>query len=203
MSLEEWQAWKLGASIVWGSISNIEPSTPTTQGTREGCYHPSLWQGKKQKQAIGGLCEPLTNFTQLKYFIELEWVNKVAKMSSDVLVKRLLCYAKEMLLSIMVQSAWWTMTINIVSSTTVLSVDNSAVTWIFLSLLYLDFIAIEILHPTAEYTTEIMMCISCIIMAHHLHTHTHSFILVPLTGIDVETLGGGVNMDNILCNIVL
>lgn len=42
------------------------------------------------------------------------------------------------------------MTINIVPSTTVLSVDNGAVIWILLSLDNLDFIAIKILEPTAK-----------------------------------------------------
>lgn len=57
----------------------------------------------------------------------------------------------------MVQSAWGTMTINIVSSITVLSVDNSAVIWILFSLDNLDFlsyyyITTKILDPTAEKT---------------------------------------------------
>lgn len=47
------------------------------------------------------------------------------------------------------------MTINIVPSTTVLSVDNSAVIWILLSLDNLDFIAIKILDPTGFHKKQI------------------------------------------------
>lgn len=50
----------------------------------------------------------------------------------------------------MQKSARWTVTINIVSCLTVLSVHNSAVIWTLLSPDNLDFIAIEILDPTVK-----------------------------------------------------
>lgn len=117
-SLVEWQAWKLGTSVVWGRTSNMEPSTPITD--------------KKTKARDPRLCETFFFwFCSITYCIELERVNKVAKKKGDGAVKGELCYAKEMLLwlplQIMVRSAHWTMTINIVSSVTVLSGDNSAV----------------------------------------------------------------------------
>lgn len=48
----------------------------------------------------------------------------------------------------MVQSARWTMTINIVSSITALSVDNSAAIWILPGQDNLDFTVIKVVDPT-------------------------------------------------------
>lgn len=141
-SVTGWEARSLcclGQGLKYGAIHSCNTGRRGTLLSKlevlktKACYHTVVWI--------------------ILFMIEVEGVNKVAKTREDAAVKGELCYAKEMLWRFphADNSVQWTMTINIVSSITVLSVYNSAVIWILLSLNWkLDVIAIKILSPTAR-----------------------------------------------------
>lgn len=99
-SFVEWQAWKLGTSVVCGRTSKMEPSTPITQGkTGEGHYCQGAC-GIKNKSMPLHTCtnHSLSNFPQLNTILNWRVRTKWLKKGSDGAVKWGLCYAKEMLL---------------------------------------------------------------------------------------------------------